>query len=317
MSSRVLGFIGLGVMGYPMARNLLKRVKAGTQLYVYDISEHVLSKFQQEAPGQVHICSSASEVAQSSDILFTIVPEGSHVEAVYLDQTTGVLASPVDGKILVDCSTIDPATSIRVRDAARQVSSTAAFYDAPVSGGSLGAAAGTLTFMLGCAEDDPNLALLVDLLGSMGSSIFPCGGFSLGLTAKLCNNYCSGLIAIATAEAMNIGIKSGMDPTLLARVFASSTAQSTINDKWNPVPGVCPNAPASKGYHGGFKVQLMKKDFKLAVEAAERVGAILWLGESGLRVYEEASEDKRCRGLDSRVVFRFIGGDEDWKEKKP
>jgi 3-hydroxyisobutyrate dehydrogenase len=169
--------------------------------------------------------------------------------------------------------------------------------------------------MLGCKEDDVNLPLLNDLLGAMGSSIFPCGGFSLGLAAKLCNNYCSGLIAIATAEAMNIGIKSGMDPSLLAKVFATSTAQSTINDKWNPVPGVCPNAPASNDYKGGFKVQLMKKDFSLAIEIAQMVGAQLRLGEAGLALYQEASMDEACQDRDSRVVFRYIGGDENWTEK--
>jgi 3-hydroxyisobutyrate dehydrogenase len=134
----------------------------------------------------------------------------------------------------------------------------------------------------------------------------------LGLTAKLCNNYCSGLIAIATSEAFNMGIKSGMDPRVLAGIFSTSTAQSTISDKWNPVPGICPEAPASKGYQGGFKVQLMKKDFGLAVEAAKEVGAKLMLGEAGLRTYAEASEDAKCRDLDSRIVFRFLGGNEEW-----
>lgn len=197
----------------------------------------------------------------------------------------------------------------------RARSSTASFYDAPVSGGSLGAAAGTLTFMLGCAEDDPHFSLLKDLLGAMGSSIFACGGFSLGLTAKLCNNYCSGLIAVATAEAMNIGIRSGMDPTLLSKIFSTSTAQSTINDKWNPVPGVCPNAPASKDYEGGFKVQLMRKDFQLAADTAKRVDAQLFLGAAGLDIYQKASEDENCRDRDSRVVFRYMGGIENWKEQ--
>jgi 3-hydroxyisobutyrate dehydrogenase len=169
--------------------------------------------------------------------------------------------------------------------------------------------------MLGCAEDDPHFSLLKDLLGAMGSSIFACGGFSLGLTAKLCNNYCSGLIAVATAEAMNIGIRSGMDPTLLSKIFSTSTAQSTINDKWNPVPGVCPNAPASKDYEGGFKVQLMRKDFQLAVDTAKRVDAQLFLGAAGLDIYQKASEDGNCRDRDSRVVFRYMGGIENWKEQ--
>ncbi|KAH1314002.1 hypothetical protein KXX47_004125 [Aspergillus fumigatus] len=179
-----------------------------------------------------------------------MVPEGRHVRSVYLDSHAGVLTTSVDDKILVDCSTIDTATSMDVGAAVCQNSKTAAFYDAPVSGGSLGAVAGTLTFMVGCVEDDPNLELLQALLRSMGASIFPCGGFLLGLTAKLCNNYCSGLIAIATAEAMNIGIKSGMKPSLLARVFATSTAQSTINDKWNPVPGCLSECPGEQGVPG-------------------------------------------------------------------
>lgn len=229
----------------------------------------------------------------------------------------GVLSANVNSKILVDCSTIDTATSEAVRAEVTKRFPSASFYDAPISGGSLGAAAGTLTFMLGCSEDDAKLPLLKQLIGMMGTSIFPCGGPSLGLTAKLCNNYCSGLIAIATAEAMNIGVRSGMDPRVLAKIFSTSTAQSTISDKWNPVPGVCPTAPASKGYAGGFKVQLMRKDFALAVEAAERVDARLTLGQAGLQTYTDASNDPRCRDLDSRVVYRYIGGNEDWKDKFP
>lgn len=244
-----------------------------------------------------------------------MVPEGSHVRRVYLDPETGVLAANIDGKILIDCSTIDTATSEDVRRAAGLKSTSASFYDAPVSGGSLGAEDGTLTLMVGVSEDDENIDAVKALLGTMGRAIFVCGGPSMGLTAKLCNNYCSGLIAIATAEAMDIGIKSGIDPRTLAKIFAASTAQSTICDKWNPVPGICPAAPSSKDYQGGFKVQLMKKDFALAVDAAQHVGARLSLGSAGLDTYVKASEDPKCRDRDSRVVFRYLGGDEDWAKK--
>lgn len=241
-----------------------------------------------------------------------MVPEGTHVKAVYLTPDIGVLAADISSKLLIDCSTIDTATSILVRDNIAAKFPSASFYDSPVSGGSLGAASATLTFMLGCAENDTHYDMLRDLLGLMGKSIFPCGGPSLGLTAKLCNNYCSGLIAIATSEAMNIGMKSGMDPRVLASIFSKSTAQSCISDTWNPVPGVCPNAPASHDYVGGFKVQLMKKDFGLAVEAADAVGAELALGQAGLRTYVDASNNPMCRDLDSRVVFRHLGGNENW-----
>jgi 3-hydroxyisobutyrate dehydrogenase len=169
--------------------------------------------------------------------------------------------------------------------------------------------------MIGAAESDSKLPLLKDLLGKMGKTLVACGGPSLGLTAKLCNNYCSGLIAIAVSEAMNIGIRSGMDPRTLASVFHSSTAQSAICDDWCPVPGLCPEAPASNGYKGGFKVQLMRKDFGLAVEAAQRVDANLALGEAALNVYTGAMNDEKCKDLDSRVVYRYLGGVEDWEER--
>lgn len=248
-------------------------------------------------------------------MLITIVPEGSHVRAVYLAQDKGILSADLAGKLLIDCSTIDTATSMEVRDTIAEKYPTASFYDAPVSGGTIGAVNATITFMLGCAEADTNYPRLTKLLGLMGSKIFACGGASLGLTAKLCNNYCSGLIAIATSEALNIGIKSGMDPKVLASVFQASTAGSTINDKWNPVPGVCESAPASKGYAPGFKIQLMRKDFHLACETAKRVKAKTVLAEPGLELYTQAMQDPRCRDLDSRVVFRYLGGDEDWETK--
>lgn len=245
-----------------------------------------------------------------------MVPEGSHVRAVYLDETHGVLASSnLANKLLIDCSTIDTATSLQVRDAVSSQHPTASFYDAPVSGGVVGAEKASLTFMLGTSTADPHISLLKSTLSLMGSNIFSCGGPSLGLTAKLCNNYASGLIAIAVSEAMNTGIRSGMDPRVLANIFHTSTAQTAICDDWCGVPGLCPEAPGSNGYKGGFRVQLMKKDFGLAVDAAERVGSKLYLGKAGLDVYQGASEDDRCRDLDSRVVYRFIGGIEDWNRE--
>jgi len=244
-----------------------------------------------------------------------MLPEGKHVRTVYTDPETGVLASDVNNKILIDCSTIDTATSLAVREETLSRFASGYFVDAPVSGGVLGAEKATLTFMIGANKSDPKLPLLKELLGMMGKNLVACGGPSLGLTAKLCNNYCSGLIAIAVSEAMNIGIRSGMDPRTLASVFHSSTAQSAICDDWNPVPGLCPEAPASKGYQGGFRVELMRKDFGLAVETAERVGARVALGQEGLKVYSEAMQDEKCKGLDSRVVYRYLGGEEDWEAK--
>lgn len=246
-----------------------------------------------------------------------MLPEGSHVRSVYLDPNTGILGTELSGRrLLVDCSTLDTETSLLVASEVANHHPSASFYDAPVSGGTLGAEAASLTFMVGCSDDgsDTQYPLLHYLLSLMGKNIVACGGPGMGLTAKLCNNYCSGLISLATAEAMNIGIRSGIDPRFLARVFSSSTAQSTVCDKWNPVPGVCADAPSSKGYKGGFKVQLMAKDFGLAVATAEQVGAKLLLGRVGLDAYKGASNDPNCIDLDSRVLYRFIGGREDWEK---
>ncbi|KAL1887242.1 hypothetical protein Sste5346_010337 [Sporothrix stenoceras] len=310
-----LGFIGLGAMGFPMASNLIRNSAKGSQLFIYDVSEASLKRFSEKHPGSTVICKSPAEVSKSTHILFTMLPEGSHVKSVYLDPVTGVLHDGMTAKILIDCSTIDVDTPPLVLDELRSRHPSVSFFDAPVSGGTLGAEAASITIMLGASEQDPLYPMLLAQLSLMGKNIVACGGPGMGLTAKMCNNYCSGLIALATAEAMNIGIRSGMDPRLLGRVFSSSTAQSTICDKWNPVPGVVPAAPSSHGYQGGFKVQLMAKDFGLAMQAAEKVEATTLLGPAGLETYRKAAQDPNCRDLDSRVVFRYIGGDEKWQDK--
>jgi 3-hydroxyisobutyrate dehydrogenase len=245
-----------------------------------------------------------------------MVPEGAHVRSVYLDNQSGVCTADISGKVLIDCSTIDTATSLEVKDYITKHFPTASFYDAPVSGGVVGAVKGTIAFFLGCSDEDPNLQRLTELLQLMGSKVIPCGGPSLGLAAKLSNNYLSGIIAIAASEAMDMGMRSGLDPRVLSKVYAAGTAQNTICDRFNPVPGVYAEAPSSKGYKEGFKVQLMRKDFSLAVEMAKRVGSKNVLGEVGLETYTAASNDPHCRDLDSRVVYRYLGGNEDWEAKE-
>lgn len=246
-----------------------------------------------------------------------MLPEGAHVKSVYLDPTNGILgalASVPNGKLLIDSSTIDTATSLYVKEQLRASSPASFFYDAPVSGGVLGASNATIAFFLGCSSADPNLPRVSFLLERMGGKIIPCGGPSLGLAAKLSNNYLSGIITIACAEAMDMGMRSGIDANVLASVFKAGTAQNTICDVFNPVPGVCPNAPSSNGYQGGFRVQLMKKDIGLAVSMARRVGNRNALGASALGVYAAASEAADCKDLDSRVVYRYIGGQENWQK---
>ncbi|KAF9448211.1 hypothetical protein P691DRAFT_775588 [Macrolepiota fuliginosa MF-IS2] len=323
------GWVGLGAMGYPMAGQLRRKLPMTSMLWVYDIDDGAIRRFfEQEAKfdaergfqgAQVGLGESSCDVAEKSDFIITIVPEGAHVRAVYLDETTGLLSAiDTSGKQFVDCSTIDPATSLRVGEAVRSSSQTnpPTFHDAPVSGGTAGASAATLTFMVGIEKDSPHLPLLWHIFSFMGKSLYAMGGPSLGLAAKLSNNYLSGMIALATSEAMNLGMRLGLDPKTLSDCFANSSGGNWTNSTMNPVPGVCPDAVTSKGYEGGFKVQLMKKDVTLAVAAASEVGAKLVLADAGLSAYTAASDDPRFRDKDARVVYRWLGGLEPYMERQ-
>ncbi|KAF8829279.1 hypothetical protein HHX47_DHR3000941 [Lentinula edodes] len=295
------GWVGLGAMGFPMASQLLQKLPPSCEIFVYDIDSVVLRKFIQANADHpaITMVSSPKEAAEYS--------VSSHVKDVYMAPQRGALAANTGGKIFIDCSTIDPGTSLEVGRAvaASHPTNPPRFFDAPVSGGTRGAEKGILTFMVGAAEDDPQFVLLRRIFSCMGTSIYPIGGQSLGLAAKLSNNYLSGMIALATSEAMNLGMRLGIDPKVLSECFKTSSGGSWVNSTVNPVPGVCPDAVTSKGYEGGFKIQLMKKDISLAIQAAKTVDAKLVLADAGLGAYAAATDDPNCRDRDSRVVYRW------------
>ncbi|PPQ97591.1 hypothetical protein CVT26_002319 [Gymnopilus dilepis] len=327
------GWIGLGAMGLPMALQLRKKIPHDRTLFIYDVDSRALERFLADAASQngegirerIVVVQNAREIAENAECVITIVPEGVHVKQVFLTANTGILAAKdLSGKLFIDCSTIDIATSKTINEAITSSYTThpnhpnpPRFYDAPVSGGTAGASAATLTIMLGCSPTSPDLPRLTHVLSTMGRHIYPTGGPSLGLAAKLSNNYLSGMIALATSEAMNVGMRLGLDPRVLQRCFSTSSGGSWVNDTVNPVPGVCPDAVTSRGqvvtdYGNHFQlqdnnaqVQLMKKDMTLAIEAAKQVGAKLVLADAGLSAYSAASEDPRCRDRDSRVVYRW------------
>jgi len=313
-----IGFIGVGAMGKEMVDNLARKLPS-TQIFIHDVNQDAINTLIAARPSLV-ACATAREVAEQSSLTFTMLPEGHHVRLVYLDGPNCIASSSpskLAHKLLLDCSTIDTATSLDISAALRRLHPSTSFYDTPVSGGVLGARDATLGIFIGCTESDPNFPPLnALLLSTVASSVIPCGGPSLGLVAKLANNYLSGTIAIATAEAMNMGMRAGVDARVLARVISAGSGKNHIADKFNPVPGICPAAPSSRGYQGGFRVELMRKDVGLATEMAERVGARLVLGEAVMGAYEGASGDPRCAGRDSRVVYRYLGGEEEWEGKE-
>lgn len=271
-----IAFIGLGHMGAPMALNLLK---AGRKLVVFDLNPQAVAQLAQA--GAITAGTPRAAAALADEGVITMLPASAHVRAVYLNDD-GVLAGVAEGVPLVDSSTIDPQTARDVIAAAAAHGNPMA--DAPVSGGTGGAQAGTLTFMVGA---EPELVEpLRALLAPMGRNVVHCGGPGNGQVAKLCNNMLLAISMIGVSEAMALGTRLGMDPAVLAGVFNTSTGRCWSTDTYNPWPGVMENVPAARGYTGGFGTSLMLKDLGLATEAARQVGQPALLGAAAHQLYQ-------------------------------
>lgn len=271
-SSETVGFIGLGNMGRGMAENLVTK---GHNVLAYDVtSSSVDSLVAKGAKG----AAGPGEVAASSSQLVTMLPNNAIVEAVY----TEVLSRVSPGSLLVDCSTVDPALSKALALRAREKGCQ--FVDAPVSGGINAATAGSLTFMVG-AETTEEFAAAEKLLAFMGAKITHCGAVGTGGAVKICNNMLLAVSMIGTSEAMNLGIKLGLEPKLLAGIMGSATGRCWSVDTYNPCPGVMDNVPSSNGYQGGFGTALMTKDLGLAQDAATRAQAATPLGSLAHQMY--------------------------------
>lgn len=208
-------------------------------------------------------------------------------------------------RLFIDCSTIDPASSANVAEATH-CSGQGKFIDAPMSGGVVGAAAGQLTFMLGAADELVEQATAI--LSHMGKRVVHLGPQTSGLKGKLANNYLLALNNIATAEAMNMGVKWGLDAKALADMINTATGKCWPSEVNNPVPGVVEGSPASKGYEGGFGTSLMLKDLRLALEAGSLAGVVPQLGEKAREIYTAVEADGELKGKDFSVVYRYIGG---------
>jgi 3-hydroxyisobutyrate/3-hydroxypropionate dehydrogenase len=246
-----------------------------------------------------------TDMSAIQDTVITVLPEPSHVKTVFADMLNSDL--PVKDRVYIDCSTIDPSSS---REVAKWVADAkqGQFVDAPMSGGVVGATAGTLTFMLGAP--DALVPKLEPILLRMGKRVLHCGTQGTGLSAKLANNYLLAINNIATAEAMNLGMRWGLDPKTLANIINVSTGKCWPSEVNNPVKGVVETAPANRDYGGGFGISLMKKDLKLAIVAANEANAKLELGRRAREVYEEAEKVENCKGRDFSVIYRFLGGKE-------
>jgi len=272
-----IAFIGLGNMGGPMAMNLLK---AGHTLSAFDLSKEACAKF---AADGLPIAASAAATLDGAEVVISMLPASTHVDGLYLGANgqPGILESIAPGTLVIDSSTIAAATSRKVAEAA--VKRGVVMIDAPVSGGTGGAIAGTLTFMVGGSEADLERAR--PLLEKMGANIFHAGAVGAGQTAKICNNMLLGILMIGTSEAIALGVANGLDPKVLSEIMRRSSGDNWALEKYNPLPGVMEAAPASKGYAGGFGTDLMLKDLGLAQENAAAVRASTPLGGLARNLY--------------------------------
>ena len=292
-----IAFIGLGNMGGPMAANL---VKAGHAVTGFDLSPDCIARAKADG---VQIAASAAEAVKGAQVLISMLPASRHVEGLYLGEA-GLIQAVAADTLVIDCSTIAPASAQKVAQAAKDKG--VPMIDAPVSGGTAGAQAGTLTFIVGGEADA--LARARPLLEVMGKNIFHMGGPGAGQVAKLCNNMALGVIMAATGEALALGKAHGLDVGALSAMMAVSTSRSWATEVCNPWPGVLPNAPSSKAYAGGFGNDLMLKDMGLAVEAALQTGATIPLGESARNLYAMNSSAGRG-GLDFSSVVKLFQKD--------
>ena len=292
-----IAFIGLGNMGGPMALNLLK---AGHALRVFDLNRPAVA--EAVSAGAV-AAADAAEAVHDAEVVVSMLPASRHVEGLYLGEN-GLLGKIPVGALVIDCSTIAPASARKVAGAAGDRG--LAMLDAPVSGGTAGAQAGTLTFIVGGPE--ATLERARPYLQAMGRNIFHCGDSGAGQVAKLCNNMALGAIMAVTGEAIALGVAHGLDPKVLSGMMAVSTGRSWATEVCNPWPGVLENAPASRGYAGGFGNDLMLKDLGLAAEAAMGVGASIPMGELARNLYAMNSRAGNGR-LDFSSVVKLVSKD--------
>ncbi len=289
-----VAFIGVGNMGGPMARNLLK---AGEHVRAFDVSPAALKPVT--AAG-AKPAATALDAVHDADVVITMLPAGQHVRSVYLEETS-ILTSARKDALLIDCSTIDIDSARAVHAAAENAGFD--FLDAPVSGGVGGAEAGTLAFM--CGGSDKAFARAKPVLENMGKRIVHAGGAGAGQAAKICNNMLLAISMIGTCEAFALGEKLGLEHQKLFDIMSAASGQCWSLTTYCPVPGPVPTAPSNRDYTGGFATALMLKDLKLSQEAAKSAGATTPLGAEAAELYAQFAA-KGNAGVDFSGIIKML-----------
>jgi 3-hydroxyisobutyrate dehydrogenase len=290
----IIAFIGVGNMGGGMAVNL---VRGGHDVRAFDLSDAAVARAVH------HGCTAATSAraaALGADAIVTMLPAGAHVAAAYHD---ALFAAASPHAVLIDCSTIDVATARSVGEAAAEKGLK--MVDAPVSGGTAAADAGTLTFMVGGPE--AAFALAQPVLANMGKAVIHAGGAGMGQAAKICNNMILGATMVATAEAFVLAEKLGLDAQTFFDISSKASGQSWSMTSYCPVPGPVPTSPANRDYEGGFASALMLKDLKLALGAAITAGASVPMGSQAKALYQMFANNGGG-ALDFSAIVKFLRG---------
>jgi len=293
-------YVGLGAMGYGMASNIRQKIPSSSVLYIYDVHRPACDKFVSEFRqfGPIFIAKSVKEAAANSKVLISSLPSIEAVRQVFLDEADGLIAAPADPERLIletstNGSSLARELSTRLAEAQRGT-----FVDTPVSGGSTASAAGKLSFMIGHAEPNPSDLLglrLQKVLSMMGDpqKLFWCGKIGAGLAAKISNNYISCTVFLIVAEAMAIGVRSGIDPKLLREVIHNSSGQTFMGDIISTVP--------ISHLKGGFPVNLMIKDVGLGVAVGNETGVAPTMALTALDIWKKYAEDPSIVSQDGFV----------------
>jgi 3-hydroxyisobutyrate dehydrogenase len=291
-----VAFIGLGNMGGPMAANL---VKAGRVVAGFDL---VAASCETARQTGVDIAGSVADAVAGAKVVLTMLPAGKHVVSVW----TELAAVLAPGTLVIDSSTIDVESARRAHALLGDMGSLT--LDAPVSGGTGGAAAGTLTFMVGGSE--AAFAAGQPVLAMMGKRIVHCGGAGAGQAAKICNNMILGISMAGVCEAFVLAERLGLSHQALYDVASTSSGQCWALTSYCPVPGPVPASPANRDYTPGFAAALMLKDLRLSQEAALASGAATPLGAQAAQLY--GLFDKLGHGAeDFSAIIRMLRGGAD------
>lgn len=273
--SQNIAFIGLGNMGGPMAKNLIKK---NFKVTVYDLNQDAVAELKAVGAGTA---GSATDAVKEADVIISMLPNGSIVKSLYIG-SKGLISHLKKDVLIIDSSTIAADDARAVAKACEQQG--IAMIDAPVSGGTAAAEAGTLTFI--CGGQQAHFEAAKTVLSAMGRNIFYAGASGAGQVAKICNNMLLAIHMIGTSEALNMGAQQGLDPAVMSEIMKASSGNNWSLQVYNPYPNVMPNVPASKDYQGGFMVDLMSKDLGLSQELAAQSGSATPLGSLATQLYQ-------------------------------